>query len=110
MNRKERRLALRTAFQSRAGELIVVESFTENFPRPKTKDLMAAIARWGVDPQAKVLLIVPEKDDNVYLSARNVENVKLILATSLNVYDLLAADTIVATAAALEKIQEVYSD
>jgi large subunit ribosomal protein L4 len=110
MNRKERRLALRTAFQSRAGELVVVEPFTENFPRPKTKDLMAAIARWGVDPQAKVLLIVPEKDDNVYLSARNVENVKLILATSLNVYDLLAADTIIATAAALEKIQEVYSD
>ncbi|MGB3240828.1 MAG: 50S ribosomal protein L4 [Geitlerinemataceae cyanobacterium] len=110
MNRKERRLALRTAFQSRSQEMVVVEPFSENFPRPKTKDLMAAIARWGVDPESKVLLIVPEKDDNVYLSARNIENVKLILATSLNVYDLLAADTIVTTAAALEKIQEVYSD
>jgi large subunit ribosomal protein L4 len=110
MNRKERRLALRTAFQSRAEDLVVVESFVENLPRPKTKDLMSAITRWGVDPQAKVLLIVSDKDENVYLSARNVENVKLILATNLNVYDLLAADAIVTTAAALEKIQEVYSD
>lgn len=110
MNRKERRLALRTAFQSRSEELVVVETFTENFSRPKTKDLMSAIARWGIDPQVKVLLILPEKDENVYLSARNVENVKLILATNLNVYDLLDADAIVTTAAALEKIQEVYSD
>jgi large subunit ribosomal protein L4 len=110
MNRKERRLALRTAFQSRSEEMVVVETFTENFSRPKTKDLMSAIARWGIDPQVKVLLILPEKDENVYLSARNVENVKLILATNLNVYDLLDADAIVTTAAALEKIQEVYSD
>lgn len=110
MNRKERRLALRTALQSRSEELVVVETFTENFSRPKTKDLMSAIARWGIDPQVKVLLILPEKDENVYLSARNVENVKLILATNLNVYDLLDADAIVTTAAALEKIQEVYSD
>lgn len=110
MNRKERRLALRTVFQSRAEELVVVETFSENFSRPKTKDLMSAIARWGIDPQVKVLLILPEPDDNVYLSARNVENVRLMLATNLNVYDLLHADAIVTTTAALEKIQEVYSD
>lgn len=110
MNRKERRLALRTVFQSRAEELVVVETFSENFSRPKTKDLISAIARWGIDPQVKVLLILPEPDDNVYLSARNVENVKLMLATNLNVYDLLHADAIVTTTAALEKIQEVYSD
>lgn len=110
MNRKERRLALRTAFQSRAEDLVVVANFAENLPRPKTKDLMGAIARWGIDPQSKVLLIVSEKDENVYLSARNVANVKLILATNLNVYDILAADAIVTTADALEKIQEVYSE
>ncbi|RMG14003.1 MAG: 50S ribosomal protein L4 [Cyanobacteria bacterium J055] len=110
MNRKERRLALRTAFQSRAEDLVVVANFAENLPRPKTKDLMSAIARWGIEPQSKVLLIVSEKDENVYLSARNVANVKLILATNLNVYDILAADAIVTTADALEKIQEVYSE
>lgn len=110
LNRKERRLALRTAFQSRAEDLIVVEEFGENLPRPKTKELLSAISRWGVDPDSKVLLILSEAQENIFLSARNVPSVKLILATSLNVYDLLEADKIVATASAVNKIQEVYSD
>lgn len=109
MNRKERRLALRTALFSRSEDLIVVEDFGEQLARPKTKELMAAIARWGVQPQAKVLLILPEKAETIYLSARNVANVTLLSATQLNIYDLLNADKIVTTASALEKIQEVYS-
>jgi large subunit ribosomal protein L4 len=57
-----------------------------------------------------VLLILSERQEMVYLSARNLPNVRLISATNLNVYDLLAADRVVVTAAALEKIQEVYGD
>lgn len=110
MNRKERRLALRTAFASRADDLIVVEEFAEQFSRPKTKDLVSALGRWGVDPQEKVLLVLPEKSENIYLSGRNVANLKIILATYLNVYDVLAADKVVTTNLALQKIQEVYSD
>jgi large subunit ribosomal protein L4 len=110
MNRKERRLALRTAFTSRATDMIVVEDFSEQLSRPKTKELVSAIGRWGVEPAAKVLLIVPERVENVYLSARNVEKLTLISANQLNVYDVLKADKIVVTASALEKIQEVYSD
>lgn len=108
MNRKERRLALRTALISRSEDLIVVEEFADKLPRPKTKDLLSAIARWGVEPDSTVLLIVDQRDDNVYLSARNVENIKLIAVKQLNVYDLVAADKIVTTAAALAKVQEVY--
>lgn len=110
MNRKEKRLALRTAFQSRADELKVVEDFTDKLPRPKTKELVAAIARWGIDPTAKILLILPQKDEMVYLSARNIANLQLIWANQLNIVDLLTADYIVATSSALAKIQEVYSD
>ncbi|MDJ0615572.1 MAG: 50S ribosomal protein L4 [Calothrix sp. MO_192.B10] len=110
MNRKERRLALRTAFASRLEDLIVVEEFSEQFSRPKTKDLVGAIARWGAPADEKTLLILSERSENVYLSARNAEKVKLIVADQLNVYDLLHADKIVVTASALEKIQEVYSD
>ncbi len=109
MNRKERRLALRTALSSRSEDLIVVADFAEQLARPKTKELMAAIARWGVEPKAKVLLILPERTETIYLSARNIANLKLISATQLNVYDLLNADKILTTASALEKIQEVYS-
>ncbi|NEP56155.1 MAG: 50S ribosomal protein L4 [Symploca sp. SIO2G7] len=110
MNRKERRLALRTAFQGRADDLIVVEDFAEQLPQPKTKELLGAITRWGIDPESKVLLILPQREEMVYLSARNLSTVKLILATNLNVYDILAADKIVTTSSALAKIQEVYSD
>ncbi|MFM7471172.1 MAG: 50S ribosomal protein L4 [Nodosilinea sp. LVE1205-7] len=110
MNRKERRLALRTALQSRVDDLILVESFADKFDRPKTKDLIEALGRWGVDSQSKVLLVIAEKQEVIYLSARNVENVKLITANGLNIYDLLAADQLVITSTALETIQEVYCD
>lgn len=108
MNRKERRLALSTAFASRSEDMIVVEDFSEQLSRPKTKELIAAIARWGVEPTAKVLLILPERTENIYLSARNVEKLSLISATQINVYDVLNADKIVVTASAIAKIQEVY--
>jgi large subunit ribosomal protein L4 len=108
MNRKERRLAVTTAFSSRAEDLVVVSNFAEQLPKPKTKDLTAALSRWGVDPSGKTLVIVAERNENIYLSARNVPTLKLIRADGLNVYDILNADRIVATAEAIAKIQEVY--
>ncbi|MBD2020338.1 50S ribosomal protein L4 [Leptolyngbya sp. FACHB-36] len=108
MNRKERRLALRTAFQGRVDDLVVVQDFADKLPRPKTKDLVQALTGWGVEPESKVLLILAERSENIYLSARNIEKLRLISASNLNVFDLLAADRIVVTAPALEKIQEVY--
>jgi large subunit ribosomal protein L4 len=72
--------------------------------------LLNAIARWGLDPNAKILLVIAERQELVYLSARNIENVKLITAVNLNVHDLLNADHLVITSPALEAIQEVYSD
>lgn len=110
MNKKERRLALRTAFQSRTEDIIVVEEFAEQFPRPKSKELLSAIARWGIEPDTKVLLILPEPQLNVYLSGRNIELVNVILASSLNVYDVLAADKIIVTSTAIAKIQEIYGE
>ncbi|MEG3846034.1 50S ribosomal protein L4 [Microcoleus sp. herbarium19] len=110
MNKRERRLALRTAFFSRTEDIIVVEEFAEQFPRPKSKELLSAIARWGIEPTKKVLLILPEPQPNVYLSGRNIELMNVILATSLNVYDVLAADKIIVTSTAIAKIQEIYGE
>ncbi|MCW6035115.1 50S ribosomal protein L4 [Spirulina subsalsa FACHB-351] len=110
MNRKERRLALRTAIASRAEDIIVVEEFAEQFARPKTKDLVTALNRWGANLDRKVLLILNEKVEGVYLSGRNIANLRMISANQLNVYDLLNADRIVTTPSALATIQEVYSD
>ncbi|NEP88455.1 MAG: 50S ribosomal protein L4 [Okeania sp. SIO2C2] len=110
MNRKEKRLALSTAFQSRSEDLIAIENFSDQLTRPKTKELVQAIARWGVEPESKVLLILEEKQENVYLSGRNIAKLKISLANNLNIYDILEADKIIATAAAIEKIQEIYGD
>ncbi|BAP17346.1 50S ribosomal protein L4 [cyanobacterium endosymbiont of Epithemia turgida] len=110
MNRKERRLALRTAFQSRAEDLVIVENFAANFSQPKTKELVSALSRWGVKQGKQVILILSDISNDVYLSARNVPYLKLLKADSLNVYDLLVAKKIVVTPEALSKIQEVYSD
>lgn len=108
MNRKERRLALRTAFQSRVDDMVVVQNFADQLSAPKTKEVLSAMKRWGVEPDQKVLMITAEKNDVIYRSVRNVANIKLILATNLNAYDIVLADRLVVTAAALEKIQEVY--
>jgi large subunit ribosomal protein L4 len=110
MNRKERRLALRTAVMSRIDDTIVVQDFATNLAQPKTKEFVQAMARWGVEADSKVLIIVAAVEDNTLLSIRNIGNVKMISASGLNVFDLLNADQIVATAEAIAKIQEVYND
>lgn len=109
MNRKERRLALRTAFISRVEDLIVVENFAHEITTPKTKEVIAALTRWGVTSEQKVLLIVTDPiAENLYLSVRNLPYVKLLKHDCLNIYDILNADQIVATSEAITKIQEVY--
>lgn len=110
MNRKERRLALRTAFQSRFPDAVVVQEFADQLPRPKTSEMVAAMKRWGVSTDEKVLFILAEQSENVVLSLRNISRVKIISATNLNMFDLLNADRVILTAAAVEKIQEVYGD
>ena len=110
MNRKERRLALRTAFQGGADSMIVVQDFASELTQPKTKEMLAAIDRWGVKTDEKILMVFSERSDNVYRSLRNVPNVRMIDATNLNIYDILHAEHLVVTASALEKIQEVYGE
>jgi large subunit ribosomal protein L4 len=108
MNRKERRLALRTAFIGRAADLIVVEDFALNLAQPKTKELIQALQRWGVVVGSKTLIITDRKDENVVLSARNIEKLQLIAADQLNIFDIINSDKIVATRSAIARIHEVY--
>ena len=110
MNRKERRLALRTALMSRSADLVVVKGFAEGLSAPKTKEIIAGLARLGIADGAKVLVVLHSPSDVVRLSVRNLEKVKLIAADQLNVFDLLHASSLVVSDEALAKIQEVYGD
>jgi large subunit ribosomal protein L4 len=111
MNKKERRLALRTAFLFCALEkgMVVVDDFEQKFSQPKTRDFVSALARWDIKPESNVLLVLPEKQELIYLSTRNVPNVKLIRSDQLNIQDLLRCDRIVTTVKGLHKIEETYS-
>ena len=108
MNRKERRLALRTAFMSRISDLTSVEDFASNLNEPKTKEIIEGLTRLGIDKQAKVLVILDDPSITIKKSINNIKNVKLIKADQLNVFDILNANKLVIGESAIQKIQEVY--
>jgi len=110
MNRKERRLALRTALMSRTDDIVVVKGFGTEITAPRTREITAALQRLGIEAGCKVLLVLDGASEAVKLSVRNLEKVKLIAADQLNVFDLLNAGKLVVGEEALAKIQEVYGD
>ena len=110
MNRKERRLALRTALMARIEDMVVVKDFGTSLEAPKTREITDALGRLGVAADAKVLIILSNASEVVRRSVRNLEKVKLISADQLNVFDLLNANSLVVGETALATIQEVYGD
>ena len=110
MNRKERRLALRTALMARIDDVIVVKDFGASLEAPKTREVVDALGRLGVAADAKVLIVLSAPSEVVRRSVRNLEKVKLITADQLNVFDLLNANSLVLGEEALATIQEVYGD
>ena len=109
MNRKERRLALRTALISKASTIKTVEDFGSSIDTPKTKEIIEGLSRLGVDQSKKVLVILDNPALNIKKSIQNISNVRLMLADQLNVFDILNANEIVIGTSAITKIQEVYS-
>ena len=104
---KMRRSALRGVLSAKQadGAVRVVEGF--GIDEVKTKTMMARLGGWKAE--GKVLLVLAARDENVELSCRNLREVRVILADSLNVVDLLEADTVVFTRGALDRAQEVYA-
>tara|TARA_Y100001978_G_scaffold37854_1_gene33793 strand:- start:61 stop:690 length:630 start_codon:yes stop_codon:yes gene_type:complete len=109
MNRKERRLALRTALISRSSNIKTVEDFGSSIDTPKTKEIIEGLSRLGIDKTKKVLVILDNPSLNIKKSIQNISNVKLMIADQLNVFDILNANEIVIGTSAISKIQEVYS-
>ena len=110
MNRKERRLALRTAFMSRMADLKVVKEFGKTLEKPSTKEISQLLSRLGFESNSKVLIVLTQPSEIVRKSIGNLQKVKLISADQLNVYDLLNANSIVVSETALTTIKEVYGD
>ncbi len=106
LNKKERRLALKSVLTSKVQEnkFIVLDEL--KMDEVKTKKFVEVMNNLKV---ANALVVVPENDANVVLSARNVASVKTASVNTINVYDVLKYDTVVATKATVEAIEEVYA-
>ena len=104
--KKVRRLALKSAFSSKvmADEMLVLESLS--LEEIKTKTIVNMLNALGAD--RKVLLVLPEKDEKIVLSARNIPGVKTALVNTLNVYDILNCDKFIVVKDAVAQLEEVY--
>ena len=106
MNKKEKRMALKSALTSRVQEnkLIVLDEL--KFDAIKTKSMKAVLDNLNV---TKALVVLNDNDKNVVLSARNIANVATAQTSTINVYDILKYNTVVVTKAAVATIEEVYA-
>ena len=107
MNKKEKRAALRSALTDKvqASKLIVLDSLT--FDEIGTKNFAKVLTNLKIENKA--LVVTGEKDDKVVLSARNIPTVKTAIPGTINVYDIMNANTLVLTKDAVSKIEEVYA-
>ena len=107
VNKKERQLAVKSVLSSKVleNELVVVDSLPLN--DIKTKEMVKALSNLKVE--GKALIILPEKNEKVQKSARNIEGVKSTLVETINVYDLLKYNKLVVTEDTVKKLEEVYA-
>lgn len=108
MNKKERRLAMATALQSCAEDMIVVDDLSTKMTSPKTKAMAASLKSWGVAEGEKAYLITKDAAENITLATRNMARVVQSDITHLNVYDVLNADKVVVEEGALKYINDFY--
>lgn len=108
LNKKVKALARRSAlsYKAKENEIVVVEDF--NLEAPKTKDFINIAKNLKVDGK-KILLVLPEANKNVYLSARNLQKVSVMPANLINTYKVLDADVLVIAETAFEKIDAILA-
>ena len=107
INKKVKRLAMKSALSSKvaADEMIIVDKVA--LDAVKTKEMVKVFD--ALKAEKKVLLVLPEKDEIVYKSIRNIEGAKVSLVNTLNVYDILNCDTFIVAKDAVLKLEEVYA-
>ena len=107
VNKKEKRLAIKSCLSSKVleKELVVVDNLS--LKEIKTKEMVNALNNLKVE--GKTLILLPERNENVQKSARNIEGVKTTLVNTINVYDLLKYKNLVVTLDTVKKLEEVYA-
>ena len=107
LNKKEKRLAIKSVLSSKVLENNLVVVDTLSFDEIKTQKMVKALDALKVE--GKTLIVLPEKNENVQKSARNIEGVKTSLVNTINVYDLLKYNKLVLTVDSVKNLEEVYA-
>ena len=107
INKKERRLAIKSILSSKVLEnnLVVVDKL--DLKEIKTKNMVKALENLKIE--GKTLIVLPEKNENVQMSARNIEGVKTSLTSTINIHDLLKYNKLILTVDSVKKLEEVYA-
>lgn len=109
LNKKLKKLARKSAlsYKAKDNEIFVIEDFRLN--EPKTKNFLGLLDSFDLGSK-KVLLVLKEKDNNVLLSSRNLQNARITLASSLNTYDILNANNLLISENSIEEINKLFND
>jgi len=108
VNKKTKVLARKSALSYKATENAISVLDDLNFNAPKTKEYISVLNNLSLSDK-KTLVVVEGINNNVYLSSRNVQNTKVVIANDINTYDVLNADNLILTVGALAKIQSVLN-
>ncbi len=106
VNKKVKRLAMKSALSSKVEENEVIVFDALNIEAPKTKEMVKVLKAVDVN---KALIVLADKDDAVERASANIEGVKTTLVGTLNVYEILKYEKLILTKASVEKIEEVYA-
>jgi len=108
LNKKVKKLARRSAltYKAKDMELVIVEDF--NFEHPRTKNFVELLGHFDLNDK-KILLVLPETNENILLSARNLQNTKVINANSLNTYDILNANKLLIAESSMKEIEKILA-
>ncbi|PRX26206.1 LSU ribosomal protein L4P [Orenia metallireducens] len=106
--KKVKKLAVKSALTLKVeeGNLVVIDNF--NFAAPKTKEMVSVLKSFDA-ADSKVLIVLSEKNDNVYKSARNLPGVRVVTPTKVTVYDVLNSNKVIMTKDAVAKVEEVLA-
>ena len=107
INKKVRRLAMKSAFSAKLADIEIFVLDSLELAEIKTKEIAKMLSAVGA--AKKALIVLPEKNDIIYRSARNIAGAKVTLVNTLNVYDLLNCDSLIILKDAVAKIEEVYA-
>lgn len=106
LNKKLKSLARKSALAYKAKENVVAVLENFSLQSPKTKEYLKILANLSLNNK-KTLLVLPEKNDNIYLSSRNIERAKVITVDQLNTYDVLNADNLLLVEGSIQKLESI---